>query len=423
MDDDPEMFDAPIPDAVDRVVEVADMMAVFAAQRLWSVEAMRQEALEEAARYGRALTDVVERGVRLELAAALRITEQAAGEMIARAAAMVRRYPSVLESLGRARMTERHAEVLVDLIDEVEPELRAELVPQAIELAEQHAVGSFRRMLRRLIETVRSVSLAERHEAALERRRVVVEPAEDAMAWLHAYLPAVEAQAIFGRATAMAKTIVADESESRTLDQVRADVVCDLLIEGDTASLPSDARGIRASVVVTVPALALLEAGERERDAAGLAPATVEGVGPIPLARARQLCGGEGGWMRVLTHPESGAVLSAGRELYRPPAALARLVKWRADRCMAPGCGMPASRCEIDHTLAWADGGTTGIENLAPICRGHHRVKHHGGWRVRQIPDSGGEIEWTSPTGRRYTVKPERRHPVFHPSASGDAPF
>ena len=417
------MFDAPIPDAVDRVVEVADMMAVFAAQRLWSVEAMRQEALEEAARYGRALTDVVERGVPLELAAALRITEQAAGEMIARAAAMVRRYPSVLESLGRARMTERHAEVLVDLIDEVEPELRAELVPQAIELAEQHAVGSFRRMLRRLIETVRSVSLAERHEAALERRRVVVEPAEDAMAWLHAYLPAVEAQAIFGRATAMAKTIVADESESRTLDQVRADVLCDLLIEGDTASLPSDARGIRASVVVTVPALALLEAGERERDAAGLAPATVEGVGPIPLARARQLCGGEGGWMRVLTHPESGAVLSVGRELYRPPAALARLVKWRADRCLAPGCGMPASRCEIDHTLAWADGGTTGIENLAPICRGHHRVKHHGGWRVRQIPDSGGEIEWTSPTGRRYTVKPERRHPVFHPSASGDAPF
>nr|BFF08721.1 hypothetical protein GCM10025699_00240 [Microbacterium flavescens]BFF12494.1 hypothetical protein GCM10025699_37970 [Microbacterium flavescens] len=221
----------------------------------------------------------------------------------------------------------------------------------------------------------------------------------------------------------MAKVIVASEGETRTLDQVRVDVLCDLLIEGDTASLPADARGIRASVVVTVPALALLTAGEKERHDAGLAPATVEGVGPVPLARARELCGGDGGWMRVLTHPDSGAVLSVGRELYRPPAALARLVKWRGDRCMAPGCGMPASRCEIDHTLAWEDGGTTGLDNLAPICRGHHRVKHHGGWRVRQVPDSGGEIEWTSPSGREYTVKPERRYPMFHPSSAADAPF
>jgi hypothetical protein len=423
MDDDLDGFYAPIPDAVDRVVEVAGMMDVFAAQRLWRVEAMRQEALEDAHRHGRALTDVIERGVRLELAAALRITERAAGEMIARAAAMVQRYPAVLDSLGRARMTERHAEILVDLVDEAESELRGALVPQAIQLAEQHPVGSFRRMLRRLIDSVRSVTLAERHEAALGRRRMAVEPDEDTMAWLHVYLPGVEAQAIFGRTTAMAKVIVASEGETRTLDQVRVDVLCDLLIEGDTASLPADARGIRASVVVTVPALALLTAGEKERHDAGLAPATVEGVGPVPLARARELCGGDGGWMRVLTHPESGAVLSVGRELYRPPAALARLVKWRADRCMAPGCGMPASRCEIDHTLAWEDGGTTGLDNLAPICRGHHRVKHHGGWRVRQVPDSGGEIEWTSPSGREYTVKPERRYPMFHPSSAADAPF
>nr|BFF08722.1 hypothetical protein GCM10025699_00250 [Microbacterium flavescens]BFF12495.1 hypothetical protein GCM10025699_37980 [Microbacterium flavescens] len=189
MDDDLDGFYAPIPDAVDRVVEVAGMMDVFAAQRLWRVEAMRQEALEDAHRHGRALTDVIERGVRLELAAALRITERATGEMIARAAAMVQRYPAVLDSLGRARMTERHAEILVDLVDEAESELRGALVPQAIQLAEQHPVGSFRRMLRRLIDSVRSVTLAERHEAALGRRRMAVEPDEDTMAWLHVYLP------------------------------------------------------------------------------------------------------------------------------------------------------------------------------------------------------------------------------------------
>ena len=413
----------PVPDALDLVVEVADMMSIFAAQRLARVDAMRQEALEDAARHGRELTDVIERGVRLELAAALRITEHAAGELICQAEALVHRYPAVLASLARAAMTERHAEILVNGLDEVEPELRDELLSRALELAETQQVGTFRRSMRRLIDHARSVTLTERHEAALAKRRSVIEHVDDAMAWLHLYIPAVEARAVHARATAMAKVIVAREDETRTLDQVRADVMCDLLMEGRTDLHPDDVRGIRANVVVTVPALALLVEDDAARVAAGLDPAVIEGIGPIPLQRARELCGGAEGWMRVLTHPETGAVLSVGRDLYRTPPSLRRIVCWRADRCMGPGCGMPASRCEIDHTLAWEDGGTTSLDNLAPICRGHHRVKHHGCWQVRQVPGSGGALEWTSPAGRRYVVEPERRVPVFRPSLDEDAPF
>lgn len=50
-------------------------------------------------------------------------------------------------------------------------------------------------------------------------------------------------------------------------------------------------------------------------------------------------------------------------------------------------------------------------------------MKHHGGWQVRQVADSGGVLEWTSPAGRRYVVEPERRVPVFRLSADADAPF
>ena len=413
----------PVPDALDLVVEVADMMAIFAAQRFARVDAMRREALEDAARHGRELTDVIERGVRLELAAALRITEFAAGELIRQADALVHRYPAVLASLGRAAMTERHAEILVSGLDEVEPELRDELLPRALELAESQQVGTFRRSLRRLIDRARSVTLAERHEEALAKRRSVIEQVDDGMAWLHLHIPAVEARAIDGRATAIAQVIVAQDGEIRTLDQARADVMCDLLIDGRTDVHPAEAHGIRANVVVTVPALALLAEDDAARAAAGMEPAVVEGLGPIPLERARELCGGADGWMRILTHPETGAVLSVGRILYRTPPSLRRIVMWRADRCMGPGCGMPASRCEIDHTIAWEDGGSTSLDNLAPICRGHHRVKHHGGWQVRQVPDSGGVLEWTSPAGRRYLVEPERRVPVFRPSSVADAPF
>jgi hypothetical protein len=413
----------PVPDALDEVAELDDMMTVFAAQRLRRIDVLRHETLEDAERAGRELTEVVERGLRLELAARLRITEHAAGELIRLSDAVMHRYPAVMDSFERARMTQQHVQALVDAFDQLETHLRDGLLADAIGLAESQPVGAFRRGLRRMIDAARAVTLEERHEQAVQHRRMHVEPADDAMAWVMLLMPSVEAQAIHARATAQAKALLAEPGETRTLDQARLDVICDLLIDGDTTYHPSEVRGIRATVVVTVPALALLAEDDRARDAAGLAPAVVEGIGPIPLARAKELCGGAAGWMRVLTHPETGAVLSVGRRQYRPPAALTKIAKWRADRCMAPGCGIPSSRCEIDHTLAWEHGGSTSLTNLAPLCKGHHTVKHHGGWQVRQAPDGGGALEWTSPSGRRYVVEPERRIPTFRPSHAGDAPF
>lgn len=405
-----------IPDAVDLVTEVADMEAAFAAQRFMAVDAMRREALRDAARHGLQLTEVIDRSIRLELASALRITEHVAGAMLAQAEALVHRYPGVLDSLQRARVTLRHAELLTAAFDAEPPDVAEALLGEAIELAEQHPVGTFRRGLRRLIDTFRARTLTERHDQAVARRHVGVQAGPDGMADLLLHIPAVEASAIFDRATAIAKQLKKQDGETRTLDQLRADAVCDLLIEGDTALHPDSARGIRASVVVTVPALSLLD----DAHAAGQ-PASLEGVGPIPIERARELCGGQAGWMRVLTHPETGMVLSVGRDRYDAPPALRKLIKWRAERCMAPGCSVPASRCQIDHNLAWEHGGHTALWNECPFCQGHHTVKHHGGWTVRQLPD--GAIEWTSPTGRRYIVQPERRVPAFRPADQGTPPF
>ncbi|KRB39176.1 hypothetical protein ASD93_02120 [Microbacterium sp. Root180] len=423
------------------------MMSVFAAERFDRIERLRSNAVENAGRYGRGAAEVVERSVRLELAAALGMTESAAGMLMAQAEALVRRFPDALASLGSARMTERHAQVLVELLDAARVEVRERLSARAVALAEELPVGSFRRALRRLVETEDSATLTERHAHALTLRRVLIEPATDGMAWLHALLPAVEAHAIHGRLTAMGKAItgrnagVRDKTagtggsdagagdpgfseDSRTLDQVRVDILGDLLIDGDTTTLTPEARGIRSTVSVTVPALALLAGDDTDRHARGLAPATVEGIGPIPLADAKVLCGGDPSWTRVLTHPETGMVLSVGRTQYRPPPQLRRLIAWRSERCMAPGCGVPASRCQIDHNIAWEHGGHTALNNHAPLCTGHHTVKHHGGWNIQHL--DGGALLWTSPTGREYLVKPERHVPVFRPSAPSDgrdAPF
>ncbi|WP_374315370.1 DUF222 domain-containing protein, partial [Microbacterium sp.] len=399
-----------VPDDVELVTDVAVMMSVFAAQRLERVEGLRRNALADPGRYGGGTVQIVERSVRLELAAALRVTEHAAGMLMTLAEALVHRYPTALDSLGRGGMTEQHAQVLAQILDAATPAVRERLTAQAVAWAEELPVGSFRRCLQRLVETEEAATLTARHEEALRARRVVIEPAADGMAWLHAFLPAVEAHAIHSRLTAIAKTLTgrrattADTTtdtqgagddapgvpeDSRTVDQTRADVLGDLLIDGNTDTHPQ-ARGIRATVTVTVPALALLAGDDADRHGQGLGPATVEGIGPIPLPVAKELCGGEESWMRVLTHPETGIILSVGRTQYRPPPGLRKLVRWRADRCMAPGCGIPASRCEIDHTIAWEHGGPTALTNHAPLCTGHHTVKHHGGWTVHHIPHTGG---------------------------------
>src|SRR6478735_8365083 len=75
----------PIPDEVDEVVEADVMVSVFVADRYHRIEQMRQRRLADAARYGYQLTEVIERSVRLELAAALSITESAAGALLTQA--------------------------------------------------------------------------------------------------------------------------------------------------------------------------------------------------------------------------------------------------------------------------------------------------------------------------------------------------
>lgn len=419
----------PVPrDPVGEVTDVAVLLAVHTAEQYACVAAARRDAMAGAA--SRACTDeMVDRSLRLELAAALRVTEYVAGDLMARATALVERYPAALDALHGARITDQHARFLVEVLDGAEPRIRVRLVDEAVALAERLPAGTFRRRLRDLVSDASAETLAERHERALEKRCVSLAPVGDGMSVLTALLPSVEAHAIFDRLTRMGKTMTARATgaadaastdcaastdgapDERSLDQVRADVLSDLLIDGVCDGHSPAARGIRPTVVVTVPALSLLSG-----EGAATAPATVEGVGPLTVEQARELAGDAAGWMRVLTHPETGAVLSVGRRRYEPPRELRRLVRWRAERCMAPGCAIPASRCEIDHTVAWFDGGETAAENLAPLCTGHHKVKHHGGWTVRQIPHSGGVMEWTSPYGRRYLVEPERRIPFFRPA-------
>ena len=79
--EDPLTTEMPHPSALDVVVGLAEMMASCAAERLLRIDELRRARLAEAEASAARFTDVVLRGVRLELAAAMRVTALRMGFM------------------------------------------------------------------------------------------------------------------------------------------------------------------------------------------------------------------------------------------------------------------------------------------------------------------------------------------------------
>ena len=208
------------------------------------------------------------------------------------------------------------------------------------------------------------------------------------------------------------------EASGDTLDLTRFhDLVCAtaerLRAEGDEDDLElrkAKALGIITDLVTGTSSTAAsartrlylhISAGDlADDDALG----QVERLGPATLARIRDWLAGS----RATLVP----VLDLGRtdpiDRHDPPAWMRELVVLRDQQCVFPWCSTAARRCDLDHIEPYLhpdEGGPPGQthpDNLAPLCRRHHRLKTFGRWRYRRTPD--GSYTWRSPLGRSYAV-------------------
>jgi 5-methylcytosine-specific restriction endonuclease McrA len=62
-------------------------------------------------------------------------------------------------------------------------------------------------------------------------------------------------------------------------------------------------------------------------------------------------------------------------EGYEVPARLREQVILRDHSCVFPWCTQSARKTDADHVIPYAEGGTTSSDNIAPLCRRHHRLK------------------------------------------------
>ena len=360
-----------------------------------------------------AAPDAVEfatRAVVAELAVHLSVAESVVRGWVHQVEVMRTRTPQVWDWFCDGAISVPNARLTAELVADLPAEHWAAFDAAA---SENRALSAprFASRMRRLAARLDAATLVERHARAAADRRVFIEPTADGMAWLTALLPIQDAHRAFTCVDRAAATIVADSEETRTLAQVRADVLTELLagrLDGQPVdTLTDDGQATRVpvptatvSVAVTVPVMTLLGVSDE--------PGTLDGLHPIDAATARELAAHATSFTRILTHPISGVVLTVDRGTYRVPADLKRWVRAVHPTCVFPGCGRRVRDCDLDHTEAYASGGKTSADNLAPKCPHHHRLKHHTRWRVQRELRPNGQpiVTWTTPTGSVVTSPP-----------------
>ncbi|WP_159085080.1 HNH endonuclease signature motif containing protein [Planctomonas deserti] len=346
-----------------------------------------------------------------ELACALRISERAAENLVAESHALVHDLPATCDALRGGRIGYRHAQVLIDQTNTLPPAGVAAVEEAVLPRAESLTVPKLDRATRDLRERLHPESIQERHTKSVADRHVETCPAQDGMAWLNAFLPAPEVKGIANRLRDITEQLKGEPGEERTRTQLMADAFTDLLLDGTTTAAPASGVaeekkprhigapvgvGIRPRVLVTVPVLTLLGRSAE--------PGTLEGYGPIDADTARRIAARAPSFTRILTHPETGAVLSVGRDRYAVPKDLRTWLRVRDETCRFPGCNRSAGQADVDHVTDWQYGGGTDYGNLVHLCRSHHRVKHHTAWSSRSA--GGGRVRWLSPSGHEYETEP-----------------
>lgn len=387
---------------------------------------------------------------REEIATALRMSGSTAQGRIDVARTLTQFLPSATAALAAGDISPAHANVIAresaQLIRQgVAPEVLKLIEDQAIAHAEFHTPAQVANKVRSCI----AMFAPDQFEAAAveekSTRKVSYYPSANGMATIVAFLPAPDAQTIMlaidrlayktngaakeklrvfqaqsgAKMRANAQSPAACEASPISevlnlgsdsspnfnltdfsaelmdpMDAHRADAmtaIAAMFLSTDEDQVMNHGRPITVNLTIDLPTLLGLSEN----------PGQLSGYGAIPAAVARELAA-DGKWRKFITDPTTGNLLDFGRESYLPPQALRDFLLARDRTCRFPGCRRSGIKGEIDHAIPWEEGGETSPTNLGLLCKRHHQLKTHGGWKLESFED--GSCEWTSPLGKKRFV-------------------
>jgi hypothetical protein len=349
--------------------------------------------------------EFVEGLAEMEIGAALACTTRAAAGQLDLAEDLINRLPAVHAAMLAGCIDYAKALLLSKATSGLSDEQARAVVDRILPDAPRKTTGQLRARLDRLVIKADPKAAQRRYRKGVRARRLAHWRDHDGTSVLSGTgLPVERSMAAFGRVDAIARWLKDQQDETRTLEQLRADVALDLLQglpvpgpDGQT-DRPTPSGSAGGSLELTVPLETLLDLKDD--------PGQLGSWGPILADAARAALKDlfTAPWRMTVTD-ESGRVIWHGPIRRRPSTADANYVKARDRRCRFPGCRRPARRAQIDHTHEHQDGGPSIPPNLGVLCWRHHTVKTEGLWKLIQ-PDEGTFV-WTSPLGQTYLIEPD----------------
>ena len=316
-----------------------------------------------------------------EAAAALRISLAMAGSYMCYALAMRERLPQVAAVFRAGDIDYRLFQTLVyrtDLITDaaVLAAVDAELALKVVRWPSM-TQGRLAGLVDKVVAKADADAVRRRRQRQADRE-IWIGGAEGGMSEIHGSMLSPDAHALDKRLTALAATVC--EYDPRSCEQRRADALGALAGGADRLGCrcgrpdcPAGTRPAASPVVIHVIA------EQATLEGRGSAPGSeVSADGLISPELVKELAASAK--LVPLIHP-ADAPPEPG---YVPSKALADFVRCRDLTCRWPGCDRPASDCDVDHTIPYADGGPTHASKVR--CVGERRSRQRGPLARLQSP-------------------------------------
>lgn len=385
---------------VDRMTAATRAENVAAGERLTAVSELDLVRLRQ---FGECETwcTSTQAAIAAEIAAALRISRNWAESYLYYARAMRTRLPKVGVLLCGGDISYAMFQTMVyrtDLITDAEilKSVDAILAQRASRWAPTSR-GKLGGYVDKVVAKADADAVRQRR-ARQQDREIVIWGNADGVTEIGGRLFTPDAHAVAARLDALADTVCDDDPRTRA--QRRADAMGALAAGAEKLACRCGSAGCPAAgKPAPSPVVIYVLAEQATVDGSGSTPGSLIGADAlIPPEVLLELAGAAK--QRPLTPP----IDAAPEPGYRPSKELATFVRFRDLTCRFPGCDEAAVNCELDHTIAFADGGATHASNLKAMCKKHHLVKTFWGWKDQQLPD--GTVIWTSPSGQTYVTSP-----------------
>lgn len=344
----------------------------------------------------------------VEFAAALGMSTDAGRQLLAQALELVHRLPRIWARTLSGDVAAWRARRIADRTISLRPDAADWVDTQVAPVAGKVGPVILERLVEESILRFDPERAALAAFEALEERHatVTVDRILDgalSTARLDAVLDVADALELEAALREVAAELAAD-GDTDPLDVRRAKAL-GLLARGEAVRSSSDdatagsatARQPRREVVLHVhlSEAALHGIGD------GLAPLTTSTghrLGIVTVEQIQAWCGADG--TRITVKPVLDTNLALESAGYSPSARLRELVVALHQRCVFPHCTRAADNLDLDHIIEHNRGGPTSSDNLAPLCRRHHRAKTHAAWTYTRLAES--EYLWRSPHGYTF---------------------